>query len=122
MNKQERSSSPAPVQRLVGRWHPISKFDGNYTTDNCIQILFYHPAYHTEEGKFIKAGISFLNWPEVPNTHFYLVPNPPNVKADRAGHERPEQSKADTAAGSASSDLLDGGTIKPNPTTKENKT
>ena len=103
MNKQKRSSSPAPVQRLVGRWHPINKFDGNYTTDKWIQILFYHPDYYTKDGKFIKYGIGLLNWPEVPNTHFYLVPNPPNVRDHRAGPDDPSKAEKAIVAGSGAS-------------------
>lgn len=79
MNKQEKPSSPAPVQRLVGRWIPIDQYDRGHSLNGVMETLFYHPKYRNNEGRIIGQGYQIIRWPGVPYTHYYLLPEPPNA-------------------------------------------
>jgi hypothetical protein len=58
-----------------GAWLPIEQYSKIYWPEvKCQQVLFFHPKYCNSKGQEFISGIQFINWPEIPNTHFYILP------------------------------------------------
>jgi hypothetical protein len=67
LNKIKESS-------IFGSWKPIAEYDKSSLPEH-MEVMFYHPAYTTKEGKKMGPGHQCLKWPGVPYTHFLVVPN-----------------------------------------------